>query len=122
MLMKKDVERLRKCAVEQPLVRQWIKVCDDWLVMADRRTWYEVSVVIGGLPPGLMSVPMQMVKKFDSEADAVKWADKFRGFLKTQERTRSTIVPTDEEIEFLGGNHCAIEFSSISERTKRKIA
>ena len=89
---------------------------------ANRRIWYEVNTVIGGLPPGLRPVQMQMVKKFDLEADAVAWAERFRGFLKTQERVGSAIVSTDEEVEFLGGNYCAVSFDGISEKTERKIA
>ncbi len=122
MLEKTEVERLRRCAVEQPLVRPWVDVCDDWLAMAGQRTWYEVSVVIGGLPPGLLPVQMPMVKRFNSEADAVVWADRFRGFLGTQRRDASAIEPTDEEIEFLGGDHCAVEFNDITERTERTVA
>jgi len=122
MLEREEVERLRRCAAEQPLVRPWIEVCDDWLAMSDRRTWYEVSVVIGGLPPGLQPVPMPMVEKFDSLEEAIGWADKFRGFLGTQSRVGSAIVPTDEEVEFLGGHHCAVEFNGITERTERSIA
>jgi len=122
MLEREEVERLRRCAVEQPLVRPWVEVCDDWLAMSGRRTWYEVSVVIGGLPPGLRPVQMPMVERFDSETEAVEWADRFRGFLGTQERVGSAIVPTDEEVEFLGGHHCAVEFVGITERTERSVA
>ena len=45
----------------------------------NRRTWYEVSTAIGSLPP-LTPMPMPLVKKFDSEAEAVEWAERFRGF------------------------------------------
>ena len=86
----------------------------------NKRTWYEVSTAIGSLPP-LMPMPMPLVEKFDSEAEAVEWAERFRGFLKTQKRTKSHIAPTDEEIEFLGGNHCAIGFNGVTERTERRI-
>lgn len=87
----------------------------------NRRTWYEVSTVIRSLPPGLVPMEMPLIKKFDSESDAVTWAERFCGFLETQERSDATIAPTDEEIEFLGGNHCAISFDGISEKTERKI-
>jgi len=122
MLEREEGERLRRCAAEQPLVRPWIEVCDDWLAMSDRRTWYEVSVVIGGLPPALRPVEMPMVRRFDSEAEATEWAGRFREFLGTQSRVGSAIIPTDEEVEFLGGDHCAVEFNGITERTERRLA
>lgn len=89
--------------------------------MGDTQTWYEVSTTIGSLPPLLPGITNKLVKKFDSKMKAAEWADRFRYFLTTQKRSGSTIEPSDEEIEFLGGDHCALEFHGIEKMTKTPV-